>query len=242
MGSIITLDNLNEASELAPTQENFPALQHFFPMTETAGTELTDVIGGVVMSVDSISGDGNKIITADAANSALAAGSWVQPVLKSIVAICLCDYWAGAPIIEVGEGNGATLSQVAFGKAAGSGAWNISDGANTASDLAGGGAAAPAAQTMTYKDQTDIRSLAALHTIGTISDNGATAAASHSLETKTILDQSRFLFPSGYDCYGFLIFYFDEKPEDVGAAAQFMAEAFMVNGDKVIWPAWKGRT
>ena len=240
MSSIITLDALNEETELAQTQTNFPALMHRFPCTETEGAVISDTVGGVGVAVTGISGDGDKLSTTGAVVAgALAAGAWVQPASKNIVLITFVDNQVDLGL-QIGEGYGDTLSERAIGSDAISQNFRISDGTATATDLPGALAVGVTGNMMQYLHNTSIQNTFVTASTLALQDNGATANTID-LSAQTIADEGAISANSS-SLHGILVFHFDTIPSDADVALMWMTDEWCNNGNKVIYPAWKGKS
>jgi len=96
-----------QARDGRPAVSSVPTLKHFFPMTETSGSIITDTAGGVVITPTEISFDTNTVRPHEPINGygsgaaipaiPLTSGNWVDLGTDSfcLLAVCECDTAAG---------------------------------------------------------------------------------------------------------------------------------------------------
>lgn len=240
MGSIITLDNLDNESELAPTAANFPSLKHFFDAETLALTDTswTDSVGGVVVPMGTVSAgddDYSRSVVSNPVVDAAITGNWVQP--------------GTTPVVMLGMGTHANQGWI-IGS---SGASNISDAIRLVSIAGAGGIFDDSVGTADIFDNLT----AATSMIATAFDVGGninsyeydgtvldTANTGNATTNATTLDAIGDV--AGFNAtkhYGVAIFHFANLPSDgdMRSAIAWMYERWIV-GEKVIWPGWKGRS
>lgn len=239
MGTIITLDNLNEPSELAPTAANFPALKHLFPCDEAVGeTTLTDSVGGVVLTPDSIGAfDGTKLASMTAAvDTALTSGSWATIGSKNMLLMIMGTYDSGTTWeLSIGK-NGASVTRFRMRD----NVTNIANATLSVSDstnfIADGTDAIAFLYSKVHASQGINKGVAAAAgvTTATVAGNlaGFTSYAAFSGEWQV----------DGFtNIYGIAIFHFTAIPLDINNALLWMRNEWAA-GNKTIYPGWKGRS
>lgn len=237
MGRITTLDNLNNPSELAPNQVNFPALQHYFPMTELSGNTITDTINNVAIKTGDITGDGTKLKTSGSGVQGVDR-AWQQPGAKHIVCMVFGDSIYNGLGFEVGD-CGSAASDIGFGTDVVDNGFSIGDGANIATDLPGAAGNFSRGDMMVYQHNTSLASSYCAKSTLARQDNGATATAAMDLTSATIPTDGQFQATSSI--HAIFVFYFTTLPSDTAAAHEWMTNEILNNGNKVIWPGWRGR-
>lgn len=241
MGSIITLDNFNSADELPPTQANFPSLQHFFNMDEAIGSAtITDDIGNVVITPDTaLTVDGEKAtVLTTSTDLALTSGSWAAVGTKETLLMIVGTWtFAGTYELAIGSATGAGVRNRLFESAAvfddgTSQAVNVDSLIDDRTDGVGycfsDRTSATAGTTVGNADATGLGSLSG-------SGDGTAFAASWAAPSDLVS------IDSFTNIYGIAIFHFDTIPADVRAAMMWMRNEW-VNGNKTIYPPWKGKS
>ena len=231
------LSALDSPTELAPTQANFPALKHFFPIDETLGDTITDSVGGVVItptSAPTFSGGKADDITTGAAD-ALTSGSWAPAGTKSILLMLLSTRAATHDVIL---GTAGVDSSIRTRNVTASIFVGASGVVAESSFFAGTGTD----EILTYalnslsttKGLNILTTSETTHTLIRAGQNGTSAGLMNSFADKITL--------TGHtDVYGMAIFHFDTYPDDIEQAA-FWMQAEWAKGNKVIYPGWKNKS
>lgn len=120
------------AVNTAATQENFPALQHYFPCDEssidTTARTITDTIGGVVMTNPTALTltNGNLTGLSIPTDTALTSGSWTSaPAGKHIVMMIIGTTGSGLGLFAIAGLSGANPR---YGWSDGVGKFSVHDG------------------------------------------------------------------------------------------------------------------
>lgn len=225
MAIIKTLDAVEAENNAA----NFLSLKHCFLCNETGGTTLYDSVGGVEITVDSITGDGTKVTTTDASNDALAAGEWYDGSLTNVLIMLFGDNYSS--LAHIGDGDGRTGTQQAYGTNALAARWDVADGANTFSALPGSVDTGLAC--VYYSGGGDLFDASLGSISGTYTDPAATTATG-----ATGFQPAASARMALVNVYGILMFSSTALPSDLNQAALWMSREWIVNDNKVIYPAW----
>ena len=230
---------------------DYPALAHYFPMTEPTGSGgLTDIANGMLVGVGtSITANADGTITPGAVINTLDAGVLRSPGTKKVV------------MIVVGK-NGTTTGGIRFGSvtAAANSGFNITTGLTTAStpNVANGTAKVTGTDGLdgvATVDQWQARCLILdFGTDGTGGTYGITQLdydginppvqrAAVSLATVTGITAIEQTLSLGVTSNSALIqvWHFNAVPGDFKAATVW-TYANAVAGDKTVYPGWKGRS
>lgn len=221
----------------APTAANFPALKHFFPCNETAGsTTLTDSVGGVVATVTGLTNPATGAIGGGTIsnNVALASGSWTAPGTKPTILFAVGQFGVGSKVMWMGDqatGPYFGLSgQVTSCTAADGSAHTIAGTALTGGAVYGIGM---------YMDWTN------LTTFEAIADGSAAYSAKAPVAMTGWVSvssgiASKMNMVSFTSCYGMAVFEFATAlPGDIRSAITWMTYQWK-NGNKAIYPGWAG--
>lgn len=234
----------DSADELAATTANFPSLKHFFACNETSGTTLTDSVSGNTITAAAMTFVANGVVPNPGAAANLAySGTLTAPGTDSFV------------LLAVGKFNGTAAIQ--YGTVASTGgialtraqAISLFDGANECAGTAftdgttttygrantvdnGGGAAWVTQQNFEATTTSTITTLAGVAastaTPATIAGGIAVVDASLRFDSNTTA------------LYGLALFTFaGALPVNTAAAVAWMTYQW-ANGNKVIYPGWKG--
>lgn len=225
---------------LAPTQENFPSLQHFFKINEAVGaTTITDSVGGAVITPDSIGAfDGTKLASVTCnADSALTSGSWATLGTKEVL-VAIMGTWTAAGTFELTVGTAASGVRYRMFEtvtAFNDGTNAISDAVNVIND---------GTDSIAYlwmdKDEAAAGIRKGLAAAAGVTDETA-AGDGTSLDASIGAPSSTVTLDGFTNIYGIAIFYFDEIPGDWQSALLWMRDQWAA-GNKVIYPGWKGRS
>ena len=230
---------------------DYPALAHYFPMTEPTGSGgITDIAGGVIAGVGiPLTANADGTITNGTTLTSIDAGVLQSPGTKKVV------------LIVVGK-NGTTTGGVRFGSvtAAANQGFNVTCGLTTAStpNVANGTAKVTGTDGLdgvATVDQWQARCLILdFGTDGTGGTYGITQLdydginppvqrAAVSLATVTGITAIEQVISFGATSIPALIqlWYFNAVPEDFKAATVW-TYANAVAGDKTVYPGWKGRS
>lgn len=242
---MIPLDALNESSELAQTQANFPALQHFWKCDETTlSGGITDSIGSVVTGAFSAgSADGSKLtaFSQATANNALSSGTLQSPGSKTAILFTVGNL-SSSGILNIGLPNaqGGTGSLQMLANVTKHQADDGTDTAATATAVFGNAVEAHAAVLVPDTSLTGYR----VQSDGTYGANG-TADVVNAVTVSAMNQSTAFgnnAVANFISMYGTAVFFFDTLPGDLQAAMLWMYNEWVNNDNKVIYPGWKGRS
>lgn len=223
--------------EIEPTQENFPALQHFFKINEAPGTTtITDSVGGVVISPLLIGAyDGTKLASAaSAGDDSLDAGSWAALGTKEVL-ICVMGTWTTAGSFELTIGTQA--SNVRYRMTESVTAFN--DGSNAVFDTTNLIADGTDSIAYLWMDKSEASAGVRKGFAAAAGITDVTAAGDGtSLDASINAPDSVYSFDGFANIYGIAVFHFDTIPDDWQIALQWMRQQW-VAGNKLIYPGWK---
>jgi len=232
------LSALNTTDELAPTQANFPALQHFFPFDEASGaTTITDSVGGVVITPDSLTVDGTKasVITCGA-DTALTSGSWAAAGTNEVL-MCVMGTWtdAGTYDLAIGSQAGAGVRYRMFEtvRIFDDGTTNLTD----TTDIADG----TDAIAYMYSDTTSATKGIYTGTAAAAGDTAVGGTGDGTAQVASLAAPSDLITLDTFtNVYGIAIFHFATTPiaAEVSQALLWMRNEWAV-GNKTIYPGWK---
>lgn len=245
MSSIITLDALNEEAELEPTHTNFPALQHFWQCKETTlDNGLTDSVGGVVTGAFSAgNADGSKLtaFSQASANNTIASGTLESPDSKVAILFTAANL-SGNGILNIGlpNGQGGTGSLQVLANVTKHQADDGTDTAGTATATFGNAVEAHATVLVPDTSLTGYR----VQSDETYGVNG-TPDTTNPVTIDTMNQSTAFgnnAVGNFISMYGCAVFFFDAVPSDLKPAMLWMYNEWVNNNNKVIYPAWKGKS
>lgn len=219
---------------LAVTTANCPGLKHYFPMTETEGTTISDVIGDVVLTSSTITGDGSSLVNlgTDVPNTPLASGTW-EPVDtgKHVVIVVV----GGGTLDGFNWGHTVAASNTGIQVLPGLNRVRVTDGSVLTDQ-----AITPLANGVTIASVKNAIGITGSVATGAANTNTATTATAANLSGKAPDAVAYNSFIEA--CAGVMIFHFDEAPDDTQIAAAYIADAWHNRGLKVLPPSWKGKS
>lgn len=253
MSTEITFDALNEASELAPTAENFPALKHFFPCytSEEGGSTLTDIIGDVVFTGLTglvANGNNNALMIDNTGLEYPITGSWASPSGNADMLLVVC---VGNGLNNVNIGHAADQTYVGI-QVLGSGSAAATDGRNVAA-----GKAQDLITRFTTPSECDLlvaqwlngTSMTAAATTGDADNASYYDSGSPETVLSADTDLSAATFPNvgllnaSYGGFkGIQLWMFEDGlPEDLEAGLLWMHNEWHVNENRgAVYPGWRG--
>lgn len=243
--SIKTLENVISDDTFAVA--DYPACKLFFPITETSGASITDLVAGVSASPVGIVDSGKTPIFA----SNYMTHDDIAGVLDATVVgypdLGATKDWIMIAVADFADNGGAVIG---IGSAAGGGSISmkgnskIKDVTPNADDLTGSAIDANTVAAALYTDLAGAPDIYLTETDGTtvLTDADTLAlTAVDGMDFDTADASFTLTGSTGTALYGVALFSFTAFPSDISAALSWMNYQWR-QGNKVIYPAWKGKT
>jgi hypothetical protein len=231
---------------------DYPSLVHYFPFTETSGSTLTDIAGGIVLddaSHTAVIVNADYTLNTGVAKAVISSGTVSSPGTKKIVVLT-----AGKPGTTAGTFRFGTTTDGSFkgfsGSAASTGpTTKVADGSDVSTGIitSTAGLVGTGSQLQTRASIIDFGTDGTGGTYGltTLDYDGTTytSRAAVSLATMTgITSITQACSVAGtYLPYFIQVYYFNTVPTDVKSAMLWCFEEAKL-GKKSPYPGWKGRT
>lgn len=229
---------LDTDAELPATSANFPALKHFFPCNEAAGSlQITDIVGGVIVPTNALTKPDSVSIFASGGNITdsdvtLTDGAWSAPGTKKTLLFAVGDLGLASKVWMGKASTGAFL-----GLSGQITTCSISDGTTTKQATALTGGAVYGIGVLI--DWTNITSFEAIGDGSAAYSAKAPVALSPLAALNSIPAFANFNNINA-SLYGFAVFEFaGALPSDVASAVTWMTQNWIA-GKKGIYPGWKG--